>query len=353
MENNVIILRMNEPIIIIPVYQPLPVLLTLVQQLCIASCRVIIINDGSDAQYLPLFDELCKIPHVEVLHHTVNQGKGQALKTAFQHFLIHYRDVSPGVVTADADGQHTVEDILVIARALQQNPNALLLGKREFGEAVPWRSRFGNQLTRNIFKWVSGTPISDTQTGLRGIPADFVAELVSIHSKGYEFELDMLMTAVRQKREIIERPIKTIYENNNASSHFNPFLDSLKIYFVFFRFSALSLTTALLDYLVFTFIYLSTHHILTSFIGARLVAGTFNFICNKSVVFKSKGRIGKEAVKFAGLVITLMLAAYVLVNFMVNQLNMNVYVSKVIAEGGLFFASFIIQRLFIFRRRLA
>lgn len=58
-----------------------------------------------------------------------------------------------GVITADADGQHTVDGIRKIMRTLREKPNALILGVREFksGEDIPLRSSFGNHLTRKVF----------------------------------------------------------------------------------------------------------------------------------------------------------------------------------------------------------
>ncbi len=75
-----------------------------------------------------------------------------------------------GVVTADADGQHAPEDIERVADVLAAQPEALVLGARSFGDDVPLRSRFGNILTRGIMHALLGRKLTDTQTGLRGIP---------------------------------------------------------------------------------------------------------------------------------------------------------------------------------------
>ena len=75
------------------------------------------------------------------------------------------------MVTADADGQHAPEDILNVARAAAAHPGALVMGARQFSEQVPLRSRLGNNATKIVMRIVAGQRLSDTQTGLRGIPA--------------------------------------------------------------------------------------------------------------------------------------------------------------------------------------
>lgn len=339
------------PVIVIPAYQPTHTLVTLIKilQQQRETQEIIVVNDGSRSLCKPIFAELEKMPHVTVLHHEVNQGKGQALKTAFRYFLDHYPQNTLGVVTADADGQHDPEDILALAQKLQDKPDTLFLGSRLFEGKVPLRSRFGNTLTRWVFKFLTGTYLQDTQTGLRALPRAMVQMCLQIRARGYEFELEMLVFAAKNRMPIQEISIKTIYEDNNKSSHFNPLLDSMKIYFVFLRFVEWSIITALLDYAIFMVCMLSGASILTSIIIARLGAGTFNFMCNKNLTFKSRGNIVKEAVKYITLVGTFMFIAYSSITFMVTHWSMNVYVSKIIVEGALFFLSFLIQDRIVFK----
>ena len=239
-----------QPIIIIPAYKPENSLLPLVDELCQQGFSLIVVNDGSGAAYAPVFTTIEKNPQVRVLHHAVNLGKGQALKTAFNYFLLHANADCCGVVTADADGQHLVPDIINVASALVKEKQSLWLGVRCFKQGVPFRSRFGNNLTRYVFKLLVGQSLQDTQTGLRAIPRDLLGSLLKTTSVGYEFELDMLIIAARAKR-IKEIPIETVYKDENKSSHFNPLIDSLKIYFVFLRFLAFAIISGLFDYCAF------------------------------------------------------------------------------------------------------
>ena len=158
---------------------------------------------------------------------------------------------SKGVVTADADGQHITEDIVKIANKLNQDESALILGVRNFEKGVPFKSRFGNKLTRVLLKIFHGIDICDTQTGLRGIPKKAIHHFKTITYNHFEFNSEMLICSKTNKIPIVEVPIKTIYKDGNKGTHFNPIFDSVKIYFVLFRFVLSSLFAAGIDLICF------------------------------------------------------------------------------------------------------
>lgn len=339
-------------VVAIPAYQPQPILLDLVDQLLQAreDLHVIIVDDGSSEEHSAIFAKLSGNERVTLLRHAVNMGKGQALKTAFNHYLLHMAIEAGGIITADADGQHKVNDILHLIDTLASKPKALCLGMRTFGQGVPFRSRLGNTVTNKIFRFLIGKKISDTQTGLRALPNPFVKSIMTISSMGYEFELEMLIQAAKDGVPIHEVPIQTIYESGNKSSHFNILLDSLKIYFVFLRFSALALSTAFLDYLAFSTLFLLDYSVLQSIIAARIVAGSYNFLLGKTFVFHSKGKILIEFAKYSFTVIALMLVSYHMIMLMHDVWGLNVVLSKALVEGTLFFISFTVLNTFVFRR---
>jgi len=340
-----------KPIVIIPAYQPGPELEELIKALSADPDRgIIIVDDGSSIEHAHFFPSPDKFPNVHLLKHAVNLGKGQALKTAFNYFLTTFQTDCQGVVTADADGQHLPADIKAVSRSLVENPTALYLGTRKFNAQTPKRSLFGNSLTHLVFRIFAGQDINDTQTGLRAIPRAFLKELLRIPAQGYDFELEMLLLAVRNRMQIKQLPIQTVYIRGNEKSHFNPILDSLRIYFVFLRFSAASLATAAVDYAVFTAIYFFSRNIFLSIVAARIIAGTMNFILGKKLVFKSKGSALPEIFRYAALVAFFMLVSYGLVTSLVVFLGLGVFTAKLLAETGLFLASFAAQDSFVFTK---
>jgi glycosyltransferase involved in cell wall biosynthesis len=334
--------------VIIPAYKPDNILFSLVEELSERKFHIIVVNDGSGVVYQKLFQSIATLPHTTLLEHACNRGKGEALKTAFNFIVCQQQDAIKGVITADADGQHTPEDIEKVACQFTDRPDSLILGCRKMNHQVPFRSRFGNQLTRKVFSVLSGQRVSDTQTGLRGIPATLIPDLLALKSSAYDFELDMLLLAARKKMPIVEIPIRTIYLDDNAGSHFNPIIDSLKIYFVFLRFIGAGLLCGVLDYLGFLFIYSITGNILFSESVARFIFVLLNFSLNKTLVFKSEAGLFRTLVEYLALVLVNLFLSYSMIQAL-NSMGVSVAVSKLVALFILSIFNFAVQRTFIFR----
>jgi putative flippase GtrA len=338
-------------VIVIPAYEPTEALVRLVDDLSRNGDRtIVVVNDGSSAGCRAVFDRVSLSPGVVVLEHAANLGKGQALKTAFNYVLVYEPPGTVGVVTADADGQHLADDVRRVAERLEAQPSRLVLGSRGFDGRVPARSALGNALTRGVFRLLIGRSLADTQTGLRGIPRAFLVDLIQLEAGRYEFELEMLVRATEQGLPIDEVRIETVY-GGVAQSHFNPLRDSVRIYFVFLRFAGLSIVTAAIDYTAFAIVYAGARNILLATIVARAIAGVVNFTANRMLVFRSRGSAAQEAVRYALLVAVLMWVSYGLVTTLVLVLGLGVYVSKFLAEGTLFAASFALQHLVVFSQR--
>jgi len=336
------------PGVVIPAYQPEPVLCELVERLLAEDYPfVIVVDDGSSAEHARVFETLAALPRVHVVRHFINLGKGDALKTGFNHALVHFPEVG-GLVTVDADGQHLATDVLAVARALQTRPEALCLGVRDLRGDVPLRSRIGSFSSRWMLRLVAGGNVRDTQTGLRGIPYAFAADLLLLRTGRYEFEFEMLIRAGEQGVEIRQTPIATVYEDDNRGSHFDPLLDSLRVYFVFARFLVSSLLTAGLDVALFTAAYVASGSLLQAAVAGRLGAGTFNFLVNKRIVFKAHDAFAWELIKYVALVLTMLAVSYQLISNLHESHGVNVYVAKLGVEGFLFLVSFSVQRILVF-----
>lgn len=226
---------------LIPARRHEPELRPLLDALVAAGIGVILlVDDGSPEEDKPLFDNLAQTPRVHLLRHAANRGKGRALKTGIQHFLDAFSGFA-GLVTADADGQHSAADILHVAHALLAAAGRPVLGCRSFSGQVPLRNRFGNSLTRQIFRLVSGHAVGDTQTGLRAFPSALLPELAALPGERYEYEMTVLAYLCSHRHIPIEEPIATIYIDNNRSSSFKPLRDSIRIYSVLLRFFVLRL----------------------------------------------------------------------------------------------------------------
>lgn len=341
---------MPTAIILIPAYKPAGELTTLVDELILRGARrIVVVDDGSGPAYRPLFEGLATRPEVRVLRHAVNLGKGAALKTGINAILCDVPDAET-IVTADADGQHSPADILHVAETAASTPKALILGARNFDGNVPWRSRLGNEITRAVFSILIGRRLSDTQTGLRAIPAPLWPHLLRLHSQGYDFELDMLIAAKHHDFGIVEIPIETIYLEENRGSHFNPLLDSMRIYFVLVRFASVSMATAILDNAIFGLIYWLSSQLAVSQIAGRLAALAFNYLTVKKTVFVSRQKHRDSFVKYLILVVVSGVMSYSLIRLITTNLPVSVMPAKIVVESLLFFFNFVVERDWVFRR---
>ncbi|MEK4253725.1 glycosyltransferase family 2 protein [Ureibacillus sp. FSL K6-2830] len=221
---------MNKVCVIIPALNPTHDLIDYIYDLKSHKVsQIVVINDGSMTSCNAIFHQIGLIQNCTVLTHEKNKGKGRALKTAFQHVLKHCH--VDGVITADADGQHSIEDVINIAELLSDVQDAIILGVRNFDQKnVPIRSYIGNKITSYLFTALFKIHLQDTQTGLRGIPIKILPSLLALEGERYEYEMNMLIAAAKKKIPIMQIPIQTIYINKNKSSYYHPIKDSLKIF---------------------------------------------------------------------------------------------------------------------------
>lgn len=332
--------------VLIPAYKPDLRLVTLCGQLRGAGLEVVVIDDGSGPDCEAVFEAVRAIGcHVE--RHIVNLGKGRALKTGINAAANRFESLF-GLVTADADGQHTCADILRIIEVMQENPAALVTGARAFTGNVPLKSRLGNAITRHVYRFATGIRCHDTQTGLRGIPAGALGDMLRLRGERYEYEMTMLLKLRELNMQLIEEPIDTIYIDDNKGSHFHPFRDAARIYSVILRFSISSLLSFVLDYSL----YLLCLHALhlspaISYVLVRPLSSLFNYWVNRNAVFGGRG--GKRSIlRYYLLAAAQMAVGAGLVQLLYAVVGMRASWIKLPVDALLFLVSYVMQREFVF-----
>ena len=336
-------------------------------------CHIVLVNDGSKPENIHYFETAAQHPQVILLHHPENKGKGAALKTAFSWVLEHYPDCE-GVITVDGDDQHHPQDTAACVENMR-NTGHLTLGVRDFDqEDVPARSRFGNKTTSLVFKFFVGMTISDTQTGLRAIPKKDLPLMVAISGDRFEYETNMLLAIKKENLAFDEVKIRTVYIEENQSSHFRVFRDSWRIYKLilahFFRYTAVSLLSALLDngiYALLTWLLgvvfgksavallgISLTAICT--ICARTVSSLFNFFMNKKVVFRTEVSTKTALIRYYALAIPIALGqilltqgVYTLLQIGSGQVFLRSLVYAIVMVA-LYLVSFLVQQRWVFAK---
>ncbi|MBQ2855137.1 MAG: bifunctional glycosyltransferase family 2/GtrA family protein [Oscillospiraceae bacterium] len=326
---------------------------------------IILVNDGSKPENLHYFeDAAAQHPEIHLLHHEVNKGKGAALKNAFRWFLAN-RPEGYGVVTVDGDNQHHPADTRACCEHMLETGH-VILGCRDFNqEDVPARSSFGNKTTSMIFKIFVGMTISDTQTGLRAIPRNVLETLVDVYGDRFEYETNMLLAFKTNGIDFDEVKIRTVYIEENKSSHFRVIHDSWRIYKLilahFFRYTASSIASFVVDSGMVYLLTVALRGFLQdpllgsiATVGARAVSSILNFFMNKKLVFQSKVSTGKAMVRYYALAIPQLVvqsllnqAVYTLFSIGSDQAALRTLIHIVIMTI-LFIVSFTIQQRWVF-----
>jgi glycosyltransferase involved in cell wall biosynthesis len=344
--------------VVIPSYQPDEKLCRVVKELEeVGFDDIIVINDGSSPEKSVFFPDPSEHPAVTLLEHKVNRGKGAALKTAFAYFLENRPD-REGVVTADGDAQHRPSDVLACAEAMLCS-DAPVLGARDFSlPHVPRKSRAGNRITSAVFFLLCGLRISDTQTGLRAIPTRFLDVLCEVNGDRYEYETNMLLEMKRLHVSWREQKIETVYIDENQTSHFRPFWDSVRIYSLILKFVFSSGCSAIVDILAFYLLkkflspLLPFFPVLIPTVIARTVSSVTNFSINRRVVFRSGESVLKTCLKYYALAIPVMLISAGSVRGLSELIGDDapafVTLLKMLVDTVLYFINFRVQREWVF-----
>lgn len=355
----------QQAVILIPSLEPDERLPAYIQKLKEGGfAHIVVIDDGSSEKYQPIFEEVDAVDDTVVLHHEVNKGKGVALKTGYRYIMENLPDIT-GVITADADGQHTVTDCLRLAEQLEKGKRALYLGSRDFSlENVPPKSRSGNRITSVIFKLLYGQYLPDTQTGLRAFRKEELAFMAEVEGERYEYEMKVLIACSRARIPMIPITIETIYENENEGTHFHPIRDSWRIYKVifgsFFKFMGSSLCCWALDQGIFNLLNLAVFAngeknsptiILISTAIARVISATVNFLINRKFVFGKRGNAGKSFIRYTILCVAVMLLSAG-GTWLLSQTGMSSTIAKLITDALLYFVSYRFQERWVFKEEV-
>lgn len=337
-------------IVVIPAYEPGPALLGVVEGLIRERPRleIIVMDDGSGPRYQAIFDDI-RLAGGTVLSRPHNRGKGAALKILFRH-LLNVGATGP-IVTADADGQHRVDDILRVGDAvLGGDERTMVLGCRGFTGPVPLRSRVGNTASRVLFRLGAGWSVSDTQTGLRGIPHTMLPWLVEQTGDRFEYEQNVLLRLRGAGWRVRELSIATVYEPHNPTSHFRPIVDSLRVLAPLLLFAGSSFAAFLVDTIALVVLVGLTGMLIPSVIAARVISASVNFAMNRTLVFRARSDrrgLWRQGLRYVLLAAVLLASNVVWMSFLTDA-GLPLLVAKVITEAILFVTAYQTQRSFVF-----
>ncbi|APG59513.1 DUF2062 domain-containing protein [Christiangramia salexigens] len=224
--------------VIVPTYNNASTLPSFLEDLKLYTSNIIIINDGSTDETAEILN---RYPQFNIKKHTVNQGKGIALKTGFKFAEELNYDYG---ITIDSDGQHYPDDLYVFLEELEKRPvgskEILLVGDRNMGsENVPGKSSMGNRFSNFWFLVVTGIELHDSQSGYRLYPVKLINSLKLITWK-FELEIEVLVKAAWRDVQVRNIPIKVLYKEEERVTHFRPFWDIVRIVLLYMWFVLVS-----------------------------------------------------------------------------------------------------------------
>lgn len=158
--------------------------------------HVIVIDDGSKDRTA----DVVKAFGYEVIR-TRHNGKAHACMTGIRNSKSELN------VFIDSDGQLYPEDIPRVVKALRNHD--LVLGQRNMKD-IPWQRRFSNHFSARVVHFLVGKEFKDVLCGLRGIRKSKMRNM-RIREKGYEFEIDTIIEAVRNNLKIGTVPVRVSY----------------------------------------------------------------------------------------------------------------------------------------------
>jgi len=175
------------------------------------SIPVLVVDDGSTDTTA---DEASAYG-ATVLRQSPNRGKGAALQAGFRWAL---QQGYPLVVTLDGDGQHDPLEIPHFLDCYGSTHADLIIGARDFA-GMPFGRRLANSLGRMLFSWALDCYIADNQSGYRLVSSQLMQAVLTCPEHGFEFEVEMVITAVYNNYHLEWIPVRTIYTGQSSHIH--------------------------------------------------------------------------------------------------------------------------------------
>ena len=326
--------------------------------------RILVINDGSRTDRLPVFMKLERMGCI-ILRHEQNQGQGAALKTGFRYYMEHFREKSDGIITLNTDRMVPVGDVLKVASSLHNEQRmgsyALVMGTRDFYSRRVTDYDFNmNKVMRLLYHMLMGVHLEDPLSGIFGIPDLRVQQCLDIPGDGYAYTTSLTMSF--EKVGFLQVPIAYSAMDPEAEGKFRKGLDTVWILFTIFKkfilYSITSVTASIVDLImfgIFTGIVFQGNAlaIIYGTVLARVISASVNYLLTKNFVFHFKSDAAQTQAKSAGMFMALSAVQCILSAISVYVLKLllrgNAVGIKAFVDMFLFFVSYKVQHKYIFK----
>jgi len=205
---------MSKSIVVIPTYNEVESIGSLLDELATLDVDVLVIDDGSPDGTA----QICKAHGIEVVERIGKQGLGSAYRAGFQIALDRGYE---NIIEMDADGSHQVSDLVAMMQWIGSAD--LLIGSRWVadGEIKNW-SKSRELLSKAANRYANtllSLGVADTTAGFRIYSASLLKkmDIQTIASEGYCFQIEMTRRALARGGSIAEVPITFIEREHGVS----------------------------------------------------------------------------------------------------------------------------------------
>lgn len=155
-------------------------------------------------------------PRLRIHEYGTNRGKGFALRFGSSFVT------APVCVYFDADLDLDPVMIPSMVRHVEHRMDTVVVGSKVHGQSVvqyPAFRRFQSAVMRRITVLLLGVQLPDTQTGLKAFPSDRLQlALQSVHSDGFAFDVELLLTLHDGGSAITDHPVVLDYKFGSSTS---------------------------------------------------------------------------------------------------------------------------------------
>lgn len=348
---------------VIPSYQPDGRLAQTVEMLEKAGTEyIVVVNDGSESEYSPIYDTVAGRAGCKVISHPENLGKGAAIKTGMRDCLENRAGLR-AVVTVDGDGHHRIEDVVTCAE-LAVNSKTVALGMRKKNDGTLSRiGSYGNKITSLLIDVTCDFDmrITDPLTGLRCVPTEYLPTILETTGERYDFETNMILDFSRKDIPFSTFSSVGVYYDDGRRSHFKIIKDTFRIlveiakYFgKQFKYVMSSLCCYSGEYILYRIIlgYIDFVPVAYANVLSRACACTANFIINKKIVFNAKGHSFRHAMKYVILMVAVVAVSTILIDLpnrlLTSSSNFTAKYIKIPVDLCMFFVSYYAQKKWVF-----
>jgi len=162
-----------------------------------ANYEVLVIDDGSTDDTAGLVRRAsASWPQLKLLQHTINQGKGAAVRTGV------LAAAGRRVLFADADGATPIVEEWRLSAAIAKGAAVAVASRYVPGPGVARERNLRRAVAGTVFRWAArllvGVGVKDTQCGFKMFEADAGRTLFATGAEtGYLFDIEVLALAER------------------------------------------------------------------------------------------------------------------------------------------------------------